>query len=164
MKALALALSLLLCSSCSILDLSGWLGHPVDYNSRNYGEINKDPRVQIRLGQSSAICLPPGEPTAQVDIFIDLINIPVQDVRVVINDSREIYLYGKALHIYLQKVGPGGHYADVYIPGVRPEPYRVTWAVYFCPPVERGELYKPDGHGLRGYCPEPTPCECTTPQ
>lgn len=161
-KRLALSLLLVVTSSCSG---ASWLIHPIDTSSRGFGELDKTPQLLVRLGQAQQVCLPDKEDYIPIDIFIQLRNLPAQPVKVQIDGVLNIdNLYGTSAVVHLRKVGEGHHLVVVEAGGLT---YSLPWAVYACPPQVKGELYKPDGRGLKGYCPECPVCPtkeelCTT--
>jgi hypothetical protein len=93
-----------------------------------------------------------------VTILVNLYNLPAQEVRLLVNGEHEFRLHGTQVQLNLQKVGPGYHLIQVYVEGYREEPVEKSFTVIQCPRVQRGELYKQNGTGLKGYCPEPEPC------
>ncbi len=143
----------------SILAATLWLSgctsliHPVDPENQGFDHRSTEPNVFIRLGQASQICLPPKSQTAPVDIFVTLQNMPPQRINFVVDNVIAIdNLYGATVQLHLERVGLGPHHADILVPGFRSAPFTVSWSIWDCGPVEHGELYKPDGHGLKDYC------------
>ncbi len=88
------------------------------------------PDVFVRLGQADQVCARK-DGTAEVDVFVNLINLPPQDVKVVVDGKSVTWMQGSALHLDLKRVGIGPHRVDVYV-AYRPEPYSKLFSVWEC--------------------------------
>lgn len=120
----------------------------------------------IFLGQAPQVCAGKGE-MAVVDVFVILQRQPAARVKFIVDDHLKVVLFGTSLTLHLAKVGPGAHWADIYVNDEWKG--RISWSVFHCLFPEPDPLYSPykpgEGARLKGYCPEPEPCEpCTTPQ
>ncbi len=154
MRKILLALAFLPLFGCTALL------HPIDPEYTTIDHRPKGPRVtRAWLAQAYQICTPGRENTAPVDIFV----LPKHPgvVKFIIDGHLRIGLEGDVVHLLLQKVGYGPHVADVYLD----DEFQVTvsWTVWNCGPIDHGDLYKPDGSGLKDYCNCPTKEELCTP-
>lgn len=118
----ALSLSLLLCYSC-VYALP-------DYKWRSRGELPSiKPTVYLHLGNAPQVCAG-RDGLARIIIFVNLYNLPAQEVRFLINDKVEIRMFGKDLELTLQKVRVGEHYVVVSIRDYHD--VRLSFSVWDC--------------------------------
>lgn len=104
----------------------------VDNSSRSKGKIHLRPGVFVHLGQADQICArSKRDETAAVDVFINLIKLPPQDVKIVVDHQFVFWLTGDALTLHLDRVGVGPHVVEVYV-AYRPEPYVKSFSVWGC--------------------------------
>jgi hypothetical protein len=147
------------------LTCCSWVTHPVDHSSRSYGKLDYTPLVFVRLGQDSRICSH-SDGTAKVDIFVTLRKLPPQEVVIVINEQHRTVLFGTEVKLSLPRVAVGSYLVEVFVDGYRKEPVALSFIVGYCAAAPQNkELYKRDGSGLKGFCPEPEPAEpCNCPE
>ena len=120
-------------------------GRP-DRMAHSSGKTSRKPDVFVRLGQSSQVCARETDKYARIDVFVNLINLPPQKVRFVVDDGAYTNeLYGNAVHLTFTRVALGPHTIDVYVDGYRAEPFPIYLSVWECMPIEYGPLYNPDG-------------------
>ncbi len=101
----------------------GCFGHP-----RHPGR----PDVFVHLGQADQVCARGRkDPTATIDVFVNLINLPPQDVKLVVDDKMVFWMRGDSLQLSLKRVGIGPHKVDVYV-AFRKEPYTKLFSVWDC--------------------------------
>ena len=127
----------------------GWLTHPKDYQARSYGKLDTRPDVLVRLSISQVTCAR-RDGTANVVIFVNLYNLPPQEIQVVVNGQLTFTYHGDSAILDLRKVGYGHHWVEVLVPGYRKEAFRTSWTVYACPDLWDDPLRRPDGT-LKGY-------------
>ena len=162
MKHIAVALALLL------VGCHAWIFHPVDSSTWGWDHRSKAPQVMIYLGQNQQMCLEGKKETHEVDIFVQLRNLPAQAIQIEIDHSVLVNnLFGTAVEVHVAAAGQGHHEIRVFVPGFRKEPFTSSFGVYACPPEVKDPLseYHPEiGVMLKGYCTCPDPEPCTTPQ
>jgi hypothetical protein len=140
-------LSLLVLYGC------GWLVHPIDHSTRSSGKLDHTPSVLLRLSVAPQVCathLDGTTPSTPVMVFINLLNLPPQPIRVVVNEKVTLNFYGTVSTVDLKRAGLGTHRVDVFVDGFRPEPFSISWSVWRCPGFEGDPLRKRDGT-LKGY-------------
>ncbi len=104
----------------------------VDNSSRSHGKIRRTPGAFVHLGQADQICArSKKDETAAVDVFVNLIDLPAQDVKIVVDRKFVFWLRGDAVTLHMERVGLGPHVVEVYL-AYRPEPYVKSFSVWGC--------------------------------
>ncbi len=87
------------------------------------------PDVFVRLGNDVRTCAGK-DGVAHLRLFVNLIDLPPQEVRVVFNDGTTVNLFGTALTINFP-AGPGNHTASAFI-ATQKDPYTTFFSVWNC--------------------------------
>jgi hypothetical protein len=99
-KALAIALSVMLLGCSFVVP---------DYRWRSRGEkYVVKPLVFLHLGSASQVCANRSG-IAEITVFVNLYNLPAQEVRFVFNEKVEVRMFGKDLTLVLHRVRIGEH-------------------------------------------------------
>lgn len=90
------------------------------------------PDVFLHLGQADQVCTRGWrDPTATIDVFVNLINLPPQDVKIVVDEKFVFWMRGDSLQLSLKRVGIGAHKVEVFV-AFRKEPYTKVFSVWDC--------------------------------
>lgn len=131
----------------------GWVAHPVDSLSRSGGKISQEPDVFVRLSTTGQVCASrqaDGQITTSVVVLVNLINLPPQEIKMLLNGKFSFSFYGTVATLDIARAGLGKHLVQIWVPGYWAEPFELNWTVYDCPGPAEDPLRNPDGT-LRGY-------------
>jgi hypothetical protein len=119
----ALVLSLLLLASCVYAI--------PDYKWRSHGgkAYSAKPEVFLHLGGAPQVCANRAG-FAEVVVFVNLYNLPPQEVRFLFNEKVEVRMVGKDLTLTLHKVRVGEHFVVVNTSGYHD--VRLSFSVWDC--------------------------------
>ena len=126
MKALILSLGFLLVGCTTLVSFT----HPDHIACGRRGKAYEvRPELYLHLGNAPQVCAG-RDGLAKIILFVNLYNLPPQEVRFLINEKHEVRMFGKDLELTLQRVKVGQHSVVVSTTGALDG--RLSWSVWDC--------------------------------